>query len=60
MFFFKHPRPVVDSRPVAVKLYEQKQLAVADRKVIIVERKEGAAESAEARRSDSSGKTADE
>ena len=37
MFFFRHPKPVVDGRAVAVQVVQQKATQAVSRTVLIVE-----------------------
>jgi hypothetical protein len=39
MFFFRHPKPVVDGRAVAVQVVQQKATQEVSRTVLIVERR---------------------
>jgi len=40
MFNFRHPKPVIDGRAVAVQVVQQKQAAKPQAGVLVVERKE--------------------
>lgn len=40
MFFFRHPRPVGDNRPVAMQVVSKKQSQEVNATLIIVEQKE--------------------
>ena len=42
MFFFRHPKPVVDGRAVAVQMVQQKANPAVSRTVLIVEARESA------------------
>jgi len=37
MFFFRHPKPVIDGRAVAVQMVQQKATQAVSRTVLIVE-----------------------
>jgi hypothetical protein len=42
MFFFRHPKPVIDGRAVAVQIVQQKANQAVSRTVLIVEKREQA------------------
>jgi hypothetical protein len=41
MLFFRHPRPVIDGRAVAVQIAQRKAEATRDNHVLVIERKPG-------------------
>jgi hypothetical protein len=42
MFFFRHPKPVVDGRAVAVQVVQQKATQAVSRTLLIVEKPDAA------------------
>ena len=42
MFYFRHPKPVIDGRAVAVQMVQQKATQAVSRTVLIVEKPETA------------------